>query len=167
MRIIPKWLFTTEDKRAIEEFVWLAREELNRTQMEAGDLGTDLATDYGNGSWTHTWIARGDEGGGIIGFVALHQGRKRSDRHTASLRIHIDQQHRGHGVGRDLLATALAWADKSGITRVTATPYVTPAGLARDLFFARHGFQHEGVMRGAVKINDTDLVNMTLLARVR
>jgi L-amino acid N-acyltransferase YncA len=137
------------------------REALNRTPSEVAQLHDTLEGDL----YTEVWVARNPEGG-MTGFVALHLGRKVSDRHTASLRIHVAEEARGAGLGSKLLKTALKWADANGITRITATPYVQDDFQRKLGFFTQHGFASEGYMRGAVKVAG-QLVDVTQLARVR
>jgi RimJ/RimL family protein N-acetyltransferase len=152
---------TDSDQRELDEFVWSLRGELNRTLDEAIDLAEQLYDD----KHTQTWIAREKREGLLVGFVALHSGRKASDRHTASLRILIDRGFRDEGIGQRLIEVVPAWAARAGITRITATPYLKGGLGLYSSIFERNGFVKEGIMRGAVKEGET-LRDVALLARV-
>lgn len=131
--------------------------ELNRTPREVLALSRDL-----EGSDAEVWIAYTPRNG-VVGFVALHLGRKKSDRHTASLRILLAQEARDSGIGGRLILRALDWADDNGIRRVTASPYLKQG--QHSSIFERYGFVKEGVMRAAARKSD-ELLDVALLARV-
>jgi len=154
-------LATTRGEFGLDALVLRNGPALNRpTHRERVDLADTLTQD----PFTEVWIAEDDAD--AIGFVALHLGRKQSDRHTASLRILVDEGFEGQGVGTRLIETALKWADENGITRISATPYVQDDFQRKLGFFTQHGFASEGYLRGAVKV-DGQLVDVTQLARVR
>jgi len=52
--------------------------------------------------------------------------------------IHVYRDHRGHGVGEELMAAFLTWAAEKGAQRATVTAYAANGGAQR--FYARHGF---------------------------
>lgn len=164
----------TDDWDELAILIQAYRSVLNRTSREAWSLASDIQGD----AHTEVWIA--DTGtNGVIGFVALHLGRKQSDKHTASVRILVGEEARGQGVATRLLSSALAWADANNVSRVTASPYVRmrpildgssygydeeTAGKVR--LFVHYGFQEEGVMRAAARQGD-EMWDVALLARVR
>lgn len=146
-----------EDWRELEALIYAHPDELNRTPHELVKLATDVL----DSPFIESWIAYTPRNG-VVGFVALDLGRKKSDRHTASLRILLAPEGRGKGIGGMLISRALDWADENQIRRVTATPYMRGGRLG---FFVRHGFTREGVLRSAAKV-DGKLVDVALLARV-
>ena len=58
--------------------------------------------------WLRTWGARLD--GEIRGHLDLHGGRLPSEAHRAMLGMGVERGARGRGLGRALLAAAIAWA---------------------------------------------------------
>jgi GNAT superfamily N-acetyltransferase len=152
------WRLTNDDWDELYFLLSDGREELNRTHFEVVDLHDKLRDD----AHTEVWLARGSDGR-VDGFVALHLGRKASDRHTASLRIHLAADARGNGLGSKLMKVALKWADENGITRITATPYLS----SRVSFFNQHGFDMEGIARNAARLQGGEYVDVIQLARVR
>jgi GNAT superfamily N-acetyltransferase len=80
-----------------------------------------------------SWVA--EEDGRAIGFLAAE--RAGPELHIVELSVR--PEHQGHGVGRRLIAAALAEADNAGLTAVTLTTF-------RDVpwnapFYARVGFK--------------------------
>jgi GNAT superfamily N-acetyltransferase len=149
---------TNDDWFGLRELIFRDHEELNRTREEADMLFEWLIGD----SYTEVWVLR-DADGDVGGFAALHLGQKMSDRHTASLRIHLSEELRGKNLGARLISGPLKWAEENGITRITATPYLD--GSDKLGFFLRHGFKPEGIAIGAAKVGEK-LVDVSLLARV-
>jgi RimJ/RimL family protein N-acetyltransferase len=138
------------------------REDMNRTEVGALDLLDELSdhTDL-------TLVAL--DGDRLAGFVALRRGRKHSDQHVAQLRIHVARRHRSNGVGEKLLRRATFWADRKGIERIVATPYISdlddePAKLG---FFKKHGFKIEGEARKFARLLDCTYIDAALMARLR
>ena len=87
-------------------------------------------------------------GGRVIGLAGLHQGQPSPRRrHAASLGITIAAQAQGQGVGHALMRALISHADDwAGLLRLELTVY---ADNARAIaLYERHGFQHEGVLRG-------------------
>ena len=112
--------------------------------------------------------------GHLEGFLILTRGQKHSDEHVATLRIHVGFDLRGQGVGSQLMAQALAWADMEGVTRIVATPYMADEEydpqappMSKHTFFERFGFEYEGRMRQAAALRDGGHTDVALLARVR
>lgn len=52
--------------------------------------------------------------------------------------VFVDDEHRGRGVGRDLVERFLAWAVAKGAQRASVTAYAANEGAQR--FYARYGF---------------------------
>lgn len=152
------WQLTNDDWFGVFDLIRREHEDLNRTPAEAHELGDRLINDMN----TEVWAKR-NAAGDVIGFAALHLGTKQSDRHTASLRIHMAEDSRGKGLGGSLVQAALRWADANDITRITATPYLD--GSDKLGFFLRHGFRPEGIAIGAARVGEK-LVDVSLLARV-
>jgi GNAT superfamily N-acetyltransferase len=58
--------------------------------------------------------------------------------------IHVYADHRGQGIGDQLVTAFLAWAKAKGAHRVSVTAYAANEGAQR--FYARHGFTPRSVI---------------------
>lgn len=88
--------------------------------------------------------------GRLVGTLSLDGGRFRSVRHCVSLGISVEKHHRNRGVGRALLAEAIAWAGRTGfVKRIELIVAVRNDRAIR--LYQRHGFEFEGRKRDAVR----------------
>lgn len=165
-----------DEWKALDEFLIDEHAALNRDEFDVLTLGTQIK----HSTFFHIAMEGEDEPTRIVGIVSLERGRRESDKHTASLRIHLRPEHRGRGTGSRLLAQALDWADAHGIERITATPYITRRNHVdrphwvfdgdsgrKVQFFAQHGFRTEGTMRKAARLLSGEYTDVLLMARVR
>lgn len=153
---------TFNDLGSLTALLHAERDDLNRDERGVYDLFDELAfeTDL-------TLVAL--EGIHVVGFVALKRGLSDARHHVADLRIHVARKYRGSGVGSKLLRRALFWADRNGIERTVATPYV-PLGheWRRDpkvRWFRSFGFFSEALMHKAAQLRDGSFIDAALLAR--
>jgi ribosomal protein S18 acetylase RimI-like enzyme len=102
----------------------------------------------------------GDE---VVGMLDLKAGKWPAIRHTATLSVSVLQAWRGRGIGRALLSMALAetrgW---TGFCRLELE--VVPWNEAAIALYQSHGFQIEGVKKGAVPLRGRreDLLTMAV-----
>ncbi|MBS7806892.1 GNAT family N-acetyltransferase [Variovorax sp. PCZ-1] len=101
----------------------------------------------------------------IVGMIGLHlvqPGLRRA--HVRGLGISVAKNFQGQGVGQLLMEAALHWADNwAGILRVELTVF---ADNARAIaLYERHGFVHEGTMRGHM-LRDGIYADTYLMARL-
>lgn len=88
--------------------------------------------------WFHVLV--GDEGGQLLGYVALlrlgrfQYGQRGVDIHH----LFVAEGHRQQGIGRQLVVEALVLGGQLGATYATVT--ATPANTAAQAFYKRLGF---------------------------
>ncbi len=103
--------------------------------------------------------------GTIVGSLSLDGGRFRALRHVVTLGISVSREHRNQGIGRALLAAAIAWCRESGI--VQRVELQVMVGNVRAIhLYQRFGFEFEGRRRDAVRrlgqSRDTHLMALLL-----
>lgn len=87
--------------------------------------------------------------GQIVGMVNCKGGTRRAKRHEVVLGITVAREWRGQGVGKKLMAAAIAWARGIGIvTRIELIVFARNE-VARHLY-ERCGFEVEGCLRRAI-----------------
>ena len=99
--------------------------------------------------------------GRVIGVLTLDGGSIRATRHTAVSGISVDKEHRGRGVGKQLMLKGVEWAKSAGIQRIELKVFANnqPAiGL-----YESFGFEMEGHRRKALLIGD-DLIDDYIMA---
>jgi putative acetyltransferase len=101
----------------------------------------------------------------IIGMLGLHlvqPGLRRA--HVRGLGISVAKTWQGQGVGEQLMRAALQWADNwAGILRIELTVFVDNARAIT--LYERHGFVHEGTMRGHI-LRDGIYADTCMMARL-
>lgn len=110
--------------------------------------------------WLRTWGAV--EGGEIRGHLDLHGGRLPSEFHRAMLGMGVERPWRGQGIGRALLATAIAWARDAELAWLDLGVFAhNPRARA---LYARVGFVEVGVTRDRFRVDGMviDDVSMVL-----
>lgn len=82
--------------------------------------------------------------GRVVGTLSLDGGRYRSLRHVVSLGISVARNYRNRGIGKALLTSAIAWAERTGfIKRIELL--VSTRNLRAIGLYLRFGFRFEGV----------------------
>jgi GNAT superfamily N-acetyltransferase len=99
--------------------------------------------------WLRTWGAVVD--GEIRGHLDLHGGRLPSEFHRAMLGMGVERGSRGHGLGRALLAAAIAWARKAELSWLDLGVFAHNE-RARALYRAV-GFVEIGVTRDRFRVD--------------
>lgn len=87
-----------------------------------------------------------------VGWVTMRGSDRHRIRHQCALGIAVDRAHRGRGVGRALMAAAIAWAREARLDRVELR--VMTRHRAAVALYEKMGFVHEGVLRAAIRIGD-------------
>ncbi len=79
-----------------------------------------------------------------------------------SIGISVDRDWRGRGIGTLLLEYLIDWAPAHGIAQIEIEAFANnPRAVA---LYERHGFEREGVRRGAVMV-DGEYVDVICLGR--
>jgi RimJ/RimL family protein N-acetyltransferase len=95
----------------------------------------------------------GEAGGRIIAVMNCTGGRRKANRHAASLGISIHKDWRDQGLGHRLMATCVDWARGTGIvTRIELEVFARNARAIH--LYEKFGFETEGHLRKAFYKND-------------
>jgi GNAT superfamily N-acetyltransferase len=103
----------------------------------------------------------GCDGGAIAGYVAVVPLGGWSD-HVGEVRLVVDPQRRGQGVGRTLARWALLQALELGLSKLYVEVVADQEGAVA--MFLGLGFQAEGLLRDHVRDRDGQLRDLVLLA---
>ncbi len=120
------WLLTTEEWRSVAE---------ERRYLRAVRHHPDAAV----------FVAE-EEGGRVIARLSLSRDIHPASRHVGDLGLMVASSHRRRGVGRALLAQAVAWAEGSGVRKLEL--HVFPWNEPAIALYESFGFEREGVRRG-------------------
>lgn len=102
-------------------------------------------------------------GGAVAGSLGVQRFQSRYSRHIGEVAIIVAKEHRGAGLGRALMVTAIDWARAVGLTRLTLG--VFPGNAAAVGLYRSLGFVEEGLRRHQVLMPDgyRDVLAMSLL----
>jgi RimJ/RimL family protein N-acetyltransferase len=79
---------------------------------------------------------------GIVGRLSIARDAHPASRHVADLGLMVAATHRRRGVGTALLDAAVAWARKTGVTKIEL--HVFPHNQAAISLYEKYGFRREG-----------------------
>jgi RimJ/RimL family protein N-acetyltransferase len=82
------------------------------------------------------------EDGTIVGRLSLARDQHPASTHVADLGLLVAREHRRRGVGRELLAQAVAWAREQGVRKLEL--HVFPYNEAAIALYEQFGFEREG-----------------------
>ncbi len=102
-----------------------------------------------------------DDDGRVAGYVAIVRLSGWSD-HVGEVRLVVDPDQRGKGVGRALARWALLQALDAGLTKLTVEVVAEQEGAVS--MFGGLGFQAEGLLRDHVRDRDGELRDLILLS---
>ena len=127
----------------------VAREHQYLAFLEGPPINTTREFVLGNieGNWPH-FIAVCD--GRIIGWCDISALDRPVFNHIGSLGIGIIASHRGLGIGKKLLQTALQKAEQKGLTRIELT--VREKNQPAIALYKKFGFEIEGIHKNGVCI---------------
>ena len=117
----------TEERFVRSEEVQISARAYRRRFRQRSDLGTDLLA---------------FEGGRLVGHVTVQRERHPVTRHVGSLGIAVAADARGRGIGRRLMAEAIAWSKEAGVEKLVLSVY--PHNDAAIALYRSFGFVEEG-----------------------
>jgi ribosomal protein S18 acetylase RimI-like enzyme len=109
--------------------------------------------------WLRTWGARLD--GEIRGHLDLHGGRLPSESHRAMLGMGVERGARGRGLGRALLAAAIAWARSAELAWLDLGVFAHNE-RARELYRSV-GFVEVGVTRDRYRVDGAAIDDVAMV----
>ena len=102
-----------------------------------------------------------DDDGRVVGYVAIVRLSGWSD-HVGEVRLVVDPEQRGKGLGRTLARWALLQALEAGLSKLTVEVVAEQEGAVA--MFGSLGFQAEGLLRDHVRDRDGQLRDLILLS---
>jgi len=99
--------------------------------------------------------------GSVVGYVAVIRLTGWSD-HVGEVRLVVDPDHRGQGLGRALARWALLQALDCGLSKLTVEVVAEQEGALA--MFGGLGFQAEALLRDHVRDRDGELRDLVLLS---
>jgi ribosomal protein S18 acetylase RimI-like enzyme len=97
----------------------------------------------------------------VVGWVHLNVPELAKLGHTAELTLGVLEEYRGHGIGSQLLARALQWAESRGLEKLyQSVPSTNEDAVA---FLEAHGWEVEAVRTDHYKL-EGDYVDEVMLA---
>jgi putative acetyltransferase len=102
-----------------------------------------------------------DDDGEIVGRLSLARDPHPASRHVADLGLMVAAEHRGRGIGRQLLEAAVEWSRLSEIRKLEL--HVFPHNAPALRLYESFGFEREGYRR-AHYARDGELVDAILMA---
>ncbi len=102
-----------------------------------------------------------DDEGDIVGRLSLARDPHPASRHVADLGLMVAAEHRGRGIGRQLLEAAVEWSRMSEIRKLEL--HVFPHNAPALRLYESFGFEREGYRRAHYARED-DLVDAILMA---
>lgn len=134
------WLLTTETWRPVAD----ERRYLKAVRRHA-DAAVLVAVDAGQ----------------IVGRLSLARDPHPASAHVADLGMMVAVSHRRRGIGHMLLDAAVAWARRSGVSKLEL--HVFPWNEPAIRLYERFGFEREGLRRGHY-LRDVVVVDALLMA---
>ena len=122
--------------------------------LDRGTVESWLTSDRGRRG-----IALAD--GSVAGYAAVVRLTGWSD-HVGEVRLVVDPEHRGRGLGRALARWALLQAVECGLTKLTVEVVADQTGAVA--MFTGLGFRAEGMLEDHVRDRDGALRDLVLLA---
>jgi RimJ/RimL family protein N-acetyltransferase len=102
-----------------------------------------------------------DDDGDIVGRLSLARDPHPASRHVADLGLMVAAEHRGRGIGRQLLEAAVEWSRRSEIRKLEL--HVFPHNAPALRLYESFGFEREGFRR-AHYAREGDFVDAILMA---
>ncbi|CAH0314211.1 GNAT family N-acetyltransferase [Peribacillus sp. Bi134] len=94
-----------------------------------------------------------EQGGQLVGYLAVIGGDTRRTKHSAYLVIGILKEYTGRGIGTNLFQRLEEWAITHNILRLELTVVIqNEAGVS---LYKKMGYEIEGIKRNSLLINDT------------
>jgi RimJ/RimL family protein N-acetyltransferase len=149
---------TAEHRQAVQAFV----ERIPR--RDRSFLDRTLLTQVAVNSWTQAVPARRSvvvDGDDVVALVTVVPGAGWV-RHVGDLRVIVQPDKRGQGLGEALVREGLSLASALGLEKLTAEIMSTNSGA--ESMFAAVGFTREAVLRDHVEDGDGEYQDLVLLS---
>jgi ribosomal protein S18 acetylase RimI-like enzyme len=149
---------TAEHRQAVQAFV----ERI--PQRDRSSLDRTLLTQVAVNSWTQAVPARRSivvEDGAVVALVTVDPGTGWV-RHVGDLRVIVQPDRRGQGLGQALVREGLSLAASLGLEKLTVEIMSTNSGA--ESMFGAFGFVREAVLHDHVEDGDGEYQDLVLLS---
>ena len=109
----------------------------------------------------HAAVFVAEDHGAIVGRLSVARDAHPASAHVADLGLMVAASHRRRGIGRALLAQAVAWGREHGVTKLEL--HVFPWNEPAIRLYESFGFATEGYRRGQY-VRDGEEVDAILMA---
>ena len=96
--------------------------------------------------YAHAAVFVVEDEGRLVGRLSLARDPHPASTHVADLGLLVAKSHRGQGIGRGLLETAVMWARESSVEKLEL--HVFPWNEPAIRLYERFGFEREGYRKG-------------------
>lgn len=100
---------------------------------------------------------------GCVGALQADAGLREQTAHILHVGLHLKETYRGLGIGSQMLAYTIEWAQERGFKKIEASIYTTNK-RSLDLFI-REGFTQEGIRQRSIRIGK-DYIDVVLMGKV-
>lgn len=100
----------------------------------------------------------------VVGIAGLEGRTLPQERHVGSVGLSVDRDHRGSGIGTELLQALFEWGPAHGVTRIEIEAFANNPDAIR--LYERVGFTREGIRREGVIVEGrpVDVISLAWLA---
>lgn len=112
--------------------------------------------------WIDSVVAEGSDGA-LLGTAALVRDPLSWSAHVGEIRLLVGTQHRGAGVGRDMLQAIMTIANEHGLDKLTAT--MTTDQINSIVLFESLGFRGEARLKDQVRDPSGQPHDLVILAQ--
>lgn len=145
-----------------QRFQPLSRSATRFPDERAASFRRGLALPVGDEGWRRLWVAR-DLQGQILGHVDLRSHAERFATHRCLLGMGVHRDHRGRGIGQQLIDHAEVWARANGLIEWIDLQVLSSNANALRLY-ERTGFTKTGEVRDMFRI-DGERLSYTSMAK--
>jgi len=143
----------------------LSRQQSRLPPEKAASFAASFAMPFGQPGWRCMWIAL-DSLGAIAGHVDLRAHRDPASCHRALLGMGVQRDYRRFGLGRQLVETALEWADATPSLAWVDLEVLAANHAARRLY-ERAGFSVTGEVPDLYRIDGESHSEVMMSRQVR
>lgn len=102
--------------------------------------------------------------GRIAGFSRCEGSELKRTSHKIEFGIGVLKEYWGYGIGKNLLAESLIWADANEITKITLN--VLEANQKAIELYKKFGFEVEGILKNDKRLSDGNYYHTVMMGRL-
>ncbi|WP_175578107.1 GNAT family N-acetyltransferase [Indiicoccus explosivorum] len=102
---------------------------------------------------------------GLLGFARCEGSELQRLAHRVTFGVGVLREAWGYGIGKNLLAESIAWADSNGIHKIALSVLATNEKAIR--LYERYGFETEGVLKDNKRLADGDYYDTVMMGRLK